>query len=63
MAELSNCRPINKCYSAGALLTATLSSSEVALRQDRQMTIMVTGGAGYIGSHTCVELIGAGYLC
>ncbi|MEH2477857.1 UDP-glucose 4-epimerase [Nitrobacteraceae bacterium AZCC 2146] len=24
------------------------------------MTIMVTGGAGYIGSHTCVELIGAG---
>jgi len=25
------------------------------------MTIMVTGGAGYIGSHTCVELIGAGY--
>jgi UDP-glucose 4-epimerase len=25
------------------------------------MTIMVTGGAGYIGSHTCVALIGAGY--
>jgi UDP-glucose 4-epimerase len=25
------------------------------------MTIMVTGGAGYIGSHTCVELISAGY--
>ena len=25
------------------------------------MTIMVTGGAGYIGSHTCIELIGAGY--
>jgi UDP-glucose 4-epimerase len=24
------------------------------------MTIMVTGGAGYIGSHTCVELIRAG---
>lgn len=23
--------------------------------------ILVTGGAGYIGSHTCVELIGAGY--
>ena len=25
------------------------------------MKILVTGGAGYIGSHTCVELIGAGY--
>ncbi|MEC8909224.1 MAG: SDR family NAD(P)-dependent oxidoreductase, partial [Pseudomonadota bacterium] len=24
-------------------------------------TILVTGGAGYIGSHTCVELIEAGY--
>ena len=25
------------------------------------MAILVTGGAGYIGSHTCVELIKAGY--
>lgn len=25
------------------------------------MKIMVTGGAGYIGSHTCVELIDAGH--
>ena len=25
------------------------------------MTVLVTGGAGFIGSHTCVELIGAGY--
>ena len=25
------------------------------------MTILVTGGAGYIGSHACVELINAGY--
>ena len=24
-------------------------------------TILVTGGAGYIGSHTCVELVKAGY--
>ena len=24
-------------------------------------TILVTGGAGFIGSHTCVELLGAGY--
>lgn len=25
------------------------------------MTILVTGGAGYIGSHACVELLAAGY--
>ena len=25
------------------------------------MTILVTGGAGYIGSHTCIELLKAGY--
>ena len=25
------------------------------------MKILVTGGTGYIGSHTCIELINAGY--
>ena len=24
-------------------------------------TILVTGGTGYIGSHTCVELLAAGH--
>ena len=24
-------------------------------------TILVTGGAGFIGSHTCVELLESGY--
>ena len=24
------------------------------------MNILVTGGAGYIGSHTCVELLNSG---
>ena len=25
------------------------------------VAILVTGGAGYIGSHTCIEIIRAGY--
>jgi UDP-glucose 4-epimerase len=25
------------------------------------MKILITGGAGYIGSHTCVELLNAGH--
>ena len=25
------------------------------------MAILITGGAGYIGSHTCIELLNAGY--
>jgi UDP-glucose 4-epimerase len=25
------------------------------------MTVLVTGGAGYIGSHTCIELLEAGH--
>ena len=25
------------------------------------MNILVTGGSGYIGSHACVALLGAGY--
>ena len=28
---------------------------------NKPQTILVTGGAGYIGSHTCVELLNAGY--
>ena len=25
------------------------------------MNVLVTGGAGYIGSHTCLELLNTGY--
>ena len=29
-------------------------------QEEKTMAILVTGGAGYIGSHTCVELHNAG---
>ena len=25
------------------------------------MSILITGGAGYIGSHTCIEMLNAGF--
>lgn len=28
---------------------------------DSKKTVLISGGAGYIGSHTAVELINAGY--
>src|SRR3954463_2921501 len=33
----------------------------IIFRRNIRMAILVTGGAGYIGSHTCVELVNAGY--
>jgi len=30
-------------------------------RENKMTTILITGGAGYIGSHTCVELLNAGF--
>ena len=37
-----------------------MSNVSLAAPYDQQ-TILVTGGAGYIGSHTCVELLDRGY--
>ena len=30
-------------------------------RKDGTMRVFITGGAGFIGSHTCVALLQAGY--
>ena len=36
-------------------------NSTLKYKEDFSMNILVTGGAGYIGSHTCVELLESGY--
>ena len=32
-----------------------------SVKEEAIMSILVTGGAGFIGSHTCVELLNSGY--
>src|SRR5512139_1647563 len=43
---------------------STVSSAHfisITMANDQPGTILVTGGAGFIGSHTCVELLNAGH--
>jgi len=39
------------------LILAAFTSSALALAATPSKTVLVTGGAGYIGSHTCLELL------
>ena len=34
---------------------------KIVKKGDNMKNILVTGGAGYIGSHTCIELLDRGY--
>ena len=45
----------------GYHLNRTLLKSHLGFENVKSMNILVTGGARYIGSHTCVKLINAGH--
>lgn len=42
------------------LTTENHPTHMLALKEESRMSILVTGGCGYIGSHTCIELLKAG---
>lgn len=65
MVESHSIHRIHSCYFLWflGLLSLTSTSTTVALASasasspQRTRTVLVTGGAGYIGSHTCLELL------
>lgn len=52
---------LTKGRRADNLVSIQEHDQEHDTERDSIMNILVTGGAGYIGSHTIVELLGAGY--
>ena len=47
----------NRQIVVGALAMTAPGGSVSGSQQHRRRTVLVTGGAGYIGSHTCLELL------
>jgi hypothetical protein len=47
----------NQQIVVGALAMISPGSQQQQQQQHKQRTVLVTGGAGYIGSHTCLELL------
>jgi len=50
--------PLNlRAFLSSIVLLSQYATSIFALASSVQRTVLVTGGAGYIGSHTCLELL------
>eukprot|EP00967_Tisochrysis_lutea_P151982 scaffold296851_cov22-Tisochrysis_lutea.AAC.1 len=54
-------RTAGRMLPLGPLLLSLATSPLLALRGGQSQTVLVTGGVGYIGSHTVLELLEAGH--
>lgn len=55
------CVHLHEIHLTSACGSATLYAIRTGIEGSNMRTILVTGGAGYIGSHTCLALLEAGY--
>src|SRR5437870_5001226 len=46
----------------GVMRVSAVNASDVDHHSRKPLAVLVTGGAGYIGSHTCKALAHAGYM-
>ncbi len=49
------------CSNSWAAISSTMNQITNITKTKTPLRILVTGGAGYIGSHACIELLNAGY--